>query len=748
MGLTRKDNACCRICPQRFAQKILKEILKAVMTNGFNNLYEFADFCFDGKKGKLWRNRELILLSPKASELLNLLLERNGEFVSKEEIFEKVWADTFVEDGVLTQNIYTLRKALGKSADGQQIIENKTRLGYRITVPIKITENPTDTNRAQIIEKFSPKQNKPWLISAFAGSLILIAAICFLAYHYFFSEATITASRLEKIRIQKITDTADIFFPVLSPDGNLAAYKRGEHIFIKDLITNTETKLDIPNVKRFGFMRFSADGNFLYFRNRASYQIPSDVLKVSRFGGEAVKIAENIWSGFSLSPDEKQIVFTRNFPNENRHAVTVKNLETTTETEILTANAPETLRIRSYPDWSADGAKIAVVFERQNQGFDKIAIYDLATKQTENLSFKNFNQVEQVLWIPKKNVLLASARETKFYQLWEIFVEDRKLTRITNDLNIYLSPTVSADGKKLLTTQSNFFTNLWMFESENPNAEKQMTFGISNRDGFYGIDYFPNGEIVYSSNEGESGDTNLWRINPNNNERRQITKNAGKRNENPCVSPDGKYIYFTSDRGGKTSIWQIEATGENPKQITSSENANDAFPNISPDGAWLYFIRKSAKTSAVFRKSLTENREEQLTDSEKFAPINFLALSPDGKFLGFHNLTAKIKADDPQQVHQVAIIQTENPQNVKIFNIGGRIPQIFWTADGSSFDFVISAANGDEIHRQSFAEEKPPQFLRKFSKEEIYFISHSPDGKTIIARGRQQNDAILLTNFE
>lgn len=78
----------------------------------------------------------MILLSPKATELLALLLEQKGKFVSKEEIFEKVWAGTFVEDGVLTQNIYTLRKALGNDEDGKPLIENKTRLGYRVTVPI------------------------------------------------------------------------------------------------------------------------------------------------------------------------------------------------------------------------------------------------------------------------------------------------------------------------------------------------------------------------------------------------------------------------------------------------------------------------------------------------------------------------------------------------------------------------------------------------------------------------------------
>lgn len=55
-------------------------------------------------------------------------------------------------------------------------------------------------------------------------------------------------------------------------------------------------------------------------------------------------------------------------------------------------------------------------------------------------------------------------------------------------------------------------------------------------------------------------------------------------------SPDGRYIYFNSNRTGNMQLWRMDPDGSNPEQLTFDENFKDWFPHISPDGKWIAFI--------------------------------------------------------------------------------------------------------------------------------------------------------------
>jgi TolB protein len=63
--------------------------------------------------------------------------------------------------------------------------------------------------------------------------------------------------------------------------------------------------------------------------------------------------------------------------------------------------------------------------------------------------------------------------------------------------------------------------------------------------------------------------------------------------DGPEHSPDGKYIYFNSERTGHMQIWCMHADGSAQEQITF-DAPNPWFPHISPDGKWMVFLSYGA----------------------------------------------------------------------------------------------------------------------------------------------------------
>ena len=102
-----------------------------------SHFYEFGRFRLDASERVLLRDRDPVPLTPKVFEILLALVERGGHIVEKEDLMKKVWPDTFVEEGNLTQNVSLLRKALGENRDSPQFIETVARRGYRFVAAVK-----------------------------------------------------------------------------------------------------------------------------------------------------------------------------------------------------------------------------------------------------------------------------------------------------------------------------------------------------------------------------------------------------------------------------------------------------------------------------------------------------------------------------------------------------------------------------------------------------------------------------------
>jgi DNA-binding winged helix-turn-helix (wHTH) protein/tetratricopeptide (TPR) repeat protein/TolB-like protein len=103
------------------------------MSIGTGLAYAFGPFRVEPEKRLLLRDGIPVPLTPKAFETLLILLRNSGKLVRKDALMAALWPETFVEEGNLTQNVFTLRKALGETAHDHRYILTIPGAGYQFT---------------------------------------------------------------------------------------------------------------------------------------------------------------------------------------------------------------------------------------------------------------------------------------------------------------------------------------------------------------------------------------------------------------------------------------------------------------------------------------------------------------------------------------------------------------------------------------------------------------------------------------
>jgi DNA-binding winged helix-turn-helix (wHTH) protein/Flp pilus assembly protein TadD len=102
-----------------------------------NRFWEFDDYRLDVDRRLLFRREAPVPLPSKAFDILLVLVQRHGEVVSKDELIEAVWPNSFVEEANLTQNVHLLRKALGEKAQENRYIVTLAGRGYSFVADVK-----------------------------------------------------------------------------------------------------------------------------------------------------------------------------------------------------------------------------------------------------------------------------------------------------------------------------------------------------------------------------------------------------------------------------------------------------------------------------------------------------------------------------------------------------------------------------------------------------------------------------------
>lgn len=122
--------------------------------------YRFGDFTLDLKRGSLFRGAAEVKLRPKSFGVLQALIERHGELVTKEELLDRVWGRTVVTHGVVTQCLIDVRRAIGD--ESQEVIRTLPRRGYLFAAAVSTTDDePPGIEAARVTPVTEPAPTPP-----------------------------------------------------------------------------------------------------------------------------------------------------------------------------------------------------------------------------------------------------------------------------------------------------------------------------------------------------------------------------------------------------------------------------------------------------------------------------------------------------------------------------------------------------------------------------------------------------------
>lgn len=692
------------------------------------HFYDFGDFRLDAAEKVLLRDGKFIPVTPKVYETLCALVESAGRTVEKDELMRRIWEDRFVEEGNLTFNVGMLRKALGDDAQKPTFIETVPRRGYRFIAEVKEV-SAAENLLPESAETFAAP-DKSFLPIAAVGVLLLglLAVGAWLGRDKIFAENSNAPILSGAFHSEKISSSGKVGAAVISPDGKYVAYTdetNGKYaVWLRRLETLENIQIVQPSEEVYGGLAFARDGQSIFFMRKPAFeQAQSSVYRVSTFGGVPEKILERAEGWLSLSPDDRQISFVRcPYQADDFCSLFVADADGRAERKILTR--PRPFRI-SDNQFSPDGKRIAFAVGQSGSGASDFRLrqIDLASGAESEISPKTFFDIKNLKWLPGGDGLLVTAMEflDGRAKIWQISTATGEARSLTKDATDYCAVSLNKDASRMIATK--FGNNFQLYlssggETKILTAAREATFA-------------PDGRIVYATDDGD-----IWTIRREGGEQRQLTNNAFK-DFSPAVSPDNRFIFFTSNRTGANQVWRMNADGGNQTQLTKTEGGYPRF--ASPDGRWVYY--ESGLSQTIWRASTEGGEEAQVSESKVYAA----AFSSDGDSVAFF-FRDREKDNQPR----IAVMRIADGKIVRIFELAdAQDPiSIAWSNDNRTINYIMGGGGKNLLWSQSPDEEKP-RLVADLGDKEVGNFAFAPGGDSLIyTRGEWLHDAVLIDGLK
>jgi Tol biopolymer transport system component len=542
----------------------------------------------------------------------------------------------------------------------------------------------------------------------------------------------------------RLTSIGKVNGAAISPDGKYFAYAQteaeGQSLWVRQVRESRSIQLMPAEAVEYWGLTFSPDGTQVYATVFTATQADPKLIRVPTLGGAVENLANVSCSGISFSPDGKRFAYVVSSSAAGGTLLRTANADGSDD-QLLTIIKHPSFFVYPGPTvaWSPDGRTIACATKVVDESGDHAAIMavNVSDGQMSRLTTRRFTWVQSLSWLPNGNGLIMTAGEdaNSPIQVWHQPLQAGEAKRLSNDLNSYSWTGLTSGGSEIIANQHTLTSSVWVADyPAGINAAKQ----IGSEIGDYGeLGWSPDGRVIYRSQA--SGKQNLWAMNADGTGQKQLTTDAAP-NLSLSVSPDGRYIVFSSFRAGKSNLWRVESDGGNLVQLTNG--AGEAYPRITPDGLSVIYQQGVGEVvSHLWKIPIDGGTPIQITKTHSIFP----SLSPDGKLVSYFYMD---RTRSTKGSWSIGVASVNDGSVVRIFNmpehIIGRV--VRWTPDNSALVYAKDNGNIGNLWKQSLDGGAPVQ-ITHFDKESIKDFAWSQDGKSLaFTRSSEIRDLVLVSS--
>jgi DNA-binding winged helix-turn-helix (wHTH) protein/Tol biopolymer transport system component len=674
--------------------------------NGASETRRFGIFEVDLRAGELRRNGMRVKLQEQPFQVLALLLERQGEVVTREEVRNRLWpADTFVDfDHSLNAAIRRLRDALGDSAENPTFVETVARRGYRFLAPVHSgasAETAPDQPQLVAVPANSARHLRGrWILAGIAVMALVVGVV--LGWHLSLHAPVAPAPHLTRLTANPVDDP--VLASAISRDGRYLAFSDESGFYLRQIDTGETHAIDLPQGLLPNSLSWFPD-NVHMVLGLCGIDRESSLWTVSVLGGSARKIVDS-GANPSVSPDGKQVAYIAG--RILRQRIWLASIDGEQPRELAGEDGDLFGRI----SWSPGGRKVAYTTAKANYGYGsdgKIAIVDARSRSG------TASQPAVMLALPRLNAPFAWSGDAQLVfsqteprpreadsNLWSVRL-DRDMkpqgppVRLTSDAGAILDLSASLQNNRIAyikgIPQPDVYTA--QLERSGTLTEPQRLTMDDREDLPY--DWTPDGQnVIFVSNR--TGTYDIYKQGMHKTVPEVLV--AGSENAVlPRLSPDGGSILYLlnpswGDPSYEVPLMSVPFAGGPPRQLAKAKWISNHQCARAPAAACIYSVLGDAGLT-FFRFDLVDGGASQVFQIKDDLPQLYnWSLSPDGTMLAI----AKGKhVDEQPRIHLVSL--TDGSERWLDLKGMPALGSLDWAADSKSIWAATSVEKENSLIR-------------------------------------------------